>query len=154
MPPTISCSNRSRVKMGPSSSSNGPARAIGKPRTNSVATEPDAQLTRHDLGLRFSGPGVAGLPAWSYDDDYLHGRCDARTASNGNTSRGCVNPVFIPTLNLSVTKAGSSANMVEWAQENLAGHYGRHGDGLPLHYKNNQGSSRAKMCNSFKQDKI
>ena len=120
--------------------------------TSDPATKPDVELRRDDLGIRFAGPGSKDYPAWSYDDDYLIGRCDSRTTQTGNVNRGCVNPVFIPTLTLPISESGSSAAMVAWAQSKLKGHYGKPEYGSPLHYRKPDSTTRGKMCNSFTPD--
>ncbi|MFI5591196.1 hypothetical protein ACIA5G_39520 [Amycolatopsis sp. NPDC051758] len=125
----------------------------GETDASDVSTQPDKSLVRSDVGLRISGPGSgADVPAWSFDDDYLVGRCDARTTSTGNVSRGCVNHTFTPTLNLSVSTRGSSATMVDWAQTHLNWHPGKEGQGEPLHYKREYDDRRTVMCGAFVPD--
>ncbi|MEU0511631.1 hypothetical protein [Amycolatopsis sp. NPDC006125] len=122
--------------------------------TSIVSTDGEAVLVRPDLGIRISGPAkFPNVQAWSFIDDYLNGRCDARTSSTGsNVSRGCVNHAFTPTLNLSRATSGASAGMVAWAQEQLNWHPGLQGRGGPLHYKRYYDQDRRIMCGSFKQD--
>lgn len=46
---------------------------------------------------------------------------------------GCVDESFIPTLLISQAVDGASADMLDWAQNNLSGAWGLQGTGQPLH---------------------
>jgi hypothetical protein len=87
------------------------------------------------LGVYFKGPAATGIPAWNYTDDNLTGRCDSVVTSPppANSPVGCVNQAYIPTMTLSLAQYGASAAMIEWAQDNLSGHWGIPGQGQPLH---------------------
>lgn len=86
---------------------------------------------QNQLGFTLKGVAAGGIPAWSVTDAYLTGRCDSTATSS---SVGCVNQNFTPTLVLPKAQGGASAAMVQWAQENLSGHWGLRGEGAPLHY--------------------
>jgi hypothetical protein len=65
---------------------------------------------------------------------------------------GCVNENFTPTLQISRTVDGASADMIEWAQTHLSGHWGLKGVGQPLHRLINANNRRV-ICNaSFRPD--
>lgn len=74
-------------------------------------------------------PGYPPIPA--SDTGVLPGRCDSIVSNVGND--GCVDEQFTPTMNLSRSIYGSSADMIAWAQNNLSGHWGLQGKGQPLH---------------------
>ncbi|MFF7655004.1 hypothetical protein ACFZCY_35085 [Streptomyces sp. NPDC007983] len=78
-------------------------------------------------------------------------RCDDQYAVT-NTG-GCVVPWYTPTLKLPRSKYGSSADMIEWAQHNLSGHWGLRGTGQPLHRLQGDSQRRANrniICGSTK----
>src|ERR1019366_2223728 len=88
-----------------------------------------------------------GYPPAAFTDsgNGLAGRCDSIVTS----SDGCVNEQSIPTMNLSISVYGASAAMIQWAQENLSGHWGLQGQGQPLHRLFNsilQGDNRTIIC--------
>ena len=88
-----------------------------------------------------------GYPPAAFTDSGsgLAGRCDSIVTS----SDGCVNEQSIPTMNLSISVYGASAAMIQWAQENLSGHWGLQGQGQPLHRLFNsilQGDNRTIIC--------
>jgi hypothetical protein len=103
------------------------------------------------LGISWSGKSPSGS-TWFYDDDTLNGRCDTIST----TTDGCVNPNFVPTLTLSQARYGASATMIEWAQDNLSGHWGLQGAGQPMHYLSDKiisGNNREVICDgSFSPD--
>lgn len=80
--------------------------------------------------------------AW---DGELSGRCDSIATSTD----GCVNDLYTPTLQLSRSQYGASADMISWAQQNLSGHWGLQGTGQPLHYLSDsvvQADNRGVIC--------
>lgn len=90
---------------------------------------------------------VGGSPWINTETGGLAGRCDSEAGtdsadtsddSGGNNTVGCVDEDDIPTLELSVTRHGSAATMVAWAQYELAGHWGLQGEGQPLSYLQNK----------------
>ncbi|RZS43067.1 hypothetical protein EV193_10243 [Herbihabitans rhizosphaerae] len=116
-----------------------------------AATEDTARFEHRNLGVRLVGAPQPDVPAWSFDDLYLVGRCDSRVTGNGNINRGCVNQDFTPTLQLSIAQSGSSAWMVAWAQ-GFSRHWGREEDGKPLHYQPNYDTGRRIMCGDMVYD--
>jgi hypothetical protein len=97
--------------------------------TGKAAGTPGQTDVQTALGIKLVGPGGTGIPPWTFTDAYLTGRCDSIVTKKG----GCVNQEFIPTFTLSLAEYGSSADMIEWAQKNLSGHWGLQGEGQPLH---------------------
>jgi hypothetical protein len=76
----------------------------------------------------------------------LAGRCDTMA----NSTDGCVDEDFTPTLSLPVATYGASAAMIEWAQDNLSAAWGLQGSGQPLHRLANdteRTANRATICN-------
>ncbi|WP_371100081.1 hypothetical protein [Streptomyces sp. PU_AKi4] len=65
-------------------------------------------------------------PPISWDSE---ARCDGKL-SIASTS-GCTVPWTAPTLFVSRAEYGSSADMIDWAQQNLSGHWGRENTGAP-----------------------
>ncbi|MFI2511543.1 hypothetical protein [Streptomyces sp. NPDC018972] len=58
-----------------------------------------------------------------------------------------------PTLFVSRTEYGSSADMIDWSQQNLSGHWGLKGTGAPLHRLRNakqRDANRQALCGSGK----
>ena len=52
-------------------------------------------------------------------------------------TEGCVDVDYLPTLDLPIDTYGAAAAMVEWAQENLSGHWGHPDTGSPMTYLGN-----------------
>ncbi|MGW4021615.1 NucA/NucB deoxyribonuclease domain-containing protein [Streptomyces sp. NPDC005009] len=78
-------------------------------------------------------------------------RCDNKISSADKA--GCVVPWYTPTLEISRSQYGSSADMIEWAQNNLSDHWGLRGTGEPLHRlqnKSQQTSNRQAICGTSK----
>ncbi|MET9566601.1 hypothetical protein [Streptomyces tauricus] len=78
-------------------------------------------------------------------------RCDNKLSVLDKA--GCVVPWYTPTLRVSRAQYGSSADMIEWAQNNLSGHWGLRGTGQPLHRlqsSSQQDSNRRAICGTTK----
>ncbi|MGW7674412.1 hypothetical protein ACWGJX_46435 [Streptomyces sp. NPDC054775] len=78
-------------------------------------------------------------------------RCDSGVSISG--SAGCVTPWYTPKLTISRGSYGSSADMINWAQNNLPGHWGLDGVGQPLHRlqsSTQQASNRSAICGTSK----
>ncbi|MGY0055087.1 hypothetical protein ACWY4P_00590 [Streptomyces sp. LZ34] len=78
-------------------------------------------------------------------------RCDNKISVADKA--GCVVPWYTPTLQIPRSQYGSSADMLEWAQNNLSGHWGLRGTGQPLHRLKNssqQASNRQAICGTSK----
>ncbi|MFG2276068.1 hypothetical protein ACGFNY_40700 [Streptomyces chartreusis] len=78
-------------------------------------------------------------------------RCDNKISLPNNG--GCVVPWYTPTLRLPRSQYGSSADMIEWAQHNLSGHWGLRGTGQPLRRlkgDSQQAGNRNIICGSTK----
>ncbi|MEU9263432.1 hypothetical protein AB0932_35580 [Streptomyces sp. NPDC006682] len=102
-----------------------------------------------DYTLNFDAAGATEItPPSTWDAEV---RCDDQL-SVGNTS-GCVVPWFTPTLNISRAQYGSSADMINWAQINLSGHWGLRSSGKPLHRlqsASEQKKNRQAICGTGK----
>ncbi|MER6190195.1 hypothetical protein [Streptomyces cyaneofuscatus] len=102
-----------------------------------------------DYTLNFDAAGATEItPPSSWDAEV---RCDDKL-SIGNTS-GCVVPWTTPTLNISRAQYGSSADMINWAQTNLSGHWGLKSSGNPLHRlqsASEQRKNRQAICGTGK----
>lgn len=99
----------------------------------SAAGQVDVQK---NLGIKLLGPPAPHIPPWKFTDAYLTGRCDSVVVGGTpphQSRTGCVNQDFIPTMTLPLSQYGASAAMIKWAQDNLSGHWGRRGEGQPLH---------------------
>jgi hypothetical protein len=111
--------------------------------------DPDADT---GLGITFAGQAGGSVPVWNFADPYLAGRCDIYLTGSNTPNRGCVDYQYTPTLSLSISKFGSSAAMIQWAQAHEAAEWGLASGGHPLHYLPG-GGNRTIMCtNSFAPD--
>ncbi|MEK8170739.1 hypothetical protein NKH77_17635 [Streptomyces sp. M19] len=80
----------------------------------------------------------------------------AATSTSRSAAAGVRGAVVHPTLRLQRAQYGSSADMVDWAQRNLSGHWGLRGTGEPLHRlqkRSQQESNRTAICGTTKFDK-
>ncbi|MDX3359763.1 MULTISPECIES: hypothetical protein [Streptomyces] len=78
-------------------------------------------------------------------------RCDDSIAITN--SAGCIIPGHTPTFDMSRLLYGSSADMISWAQINLARHWGLPGSGQPLHRlqkSTEQRKNRTAICGASK----
>ncbi len=83
-----------------------------------------------DYQLRIGSPNAIDLlPPITWGGAEV--RCDNKISLPNNA--GCVVPWYTPTLRLPRSEYGASADMIEWAQKNLSGHWGLRGTGQPLH---------------------
>ncbi len=123
-------------------------------RLEKTYTISDTPTTTYDYldvtyELDIDAPNADQLtPPISWDSEV---RCDDKL-SIANTS-GCVVPWTTPTLFVSRAEYGSSADMIEWAQQNLSGHWGLKGTGAPLHRLQNvkqRDANRQALCGSSK----
>src|ERR1017187_2632663 len=111
--------------------------------TNNTAPGEKAYLL---LGVIFEGNDDRGS-FYSDDDGLLDGRCDTIATSTD----GCVDEGYIPTLELSSSKYGAAANMIEWAQGEMSAHWGEQGAGSPLTYLGDKAATnvnRQIICDS------
>lgn len=113
------------------------------------STDP-TQTMHPNLGITLTGQATADIPAWTFTDDVLNGRCDFYLKAGGDQSRGCVNDQFIPTLTLSIATYGASAAMIRWAQTQESGAWGLQTaiGGNPLH-RLPGGGNRNLMCGTY-----
>lgn len=102
-----------------------------------------------DYTLDFDAAGATEItPPSTWDAEV---RCDDKLAV-ANTS-GCIVPWMTPTFNVSRAQYGSSADMLNWAQTNLSGHWGLKSSGKPLHRLQNskdQAANRQVICGTGK----
>jgi hypothetical protein len=94
------------------------------------------------LGVYWS---LADGAATSFDVGIMSGRCDSIATSTD----GCVDDAYTPILQLSLSQYGASAAMIDWAQQNLSGHWGLQGVGQPMHYLSDtivSGNNREVIC--------
>jgi hypothetical protein len=79
-------------------------------------------------------------------------RCDDKL-SVINTS-GCVVPWTAPTLFVSRADYGSSADMIDWAQQNLSGHWGLKNAGTPLHRLQKDSDQKANRRGDLRHEQV
>jgi hypothetical protein len=117
------------------------------------------------IGVQYTMPsftfGGYTYPSLTYDDStgYINPpiaiRCDSLVTNPAGPAPanliGCVDEQFTPTFRVSRASYGASADMIAWAQANLAGHWGLQGTGAPLHYLANTtqaGANRDVICDN------
>ncbi|KAB8191744.1 hypothetical protein FH608_027610 [Nonomuraea phyllanthi] len=101
-------------------------------------------------GARLIGFAQDQVPPWVFTDDNLWGRCDG---SLPGARAGCVNPYHTPTFIFERALYGAAADMIAWAQQNLAGAWGSRLGGRPMHYLySTADGNRNVMCRTFVQD--
>lgn len=122
---------------------------VGDPDVGSVTfsdeADPGPDYDSEDYSLAISQPDSTpvGSSTWNSADV----RCDDAVG----TDAGCIMPDYIPTYPVSLSTYGSSAAMIQWAQDNLSGHWGLQGEGEPLERLANaseQNANRTTICNS------
>lgn len=130
--------------------------------TSTALSQNGVRALDGELGFRLA---PAGVSIWDPDDGVdsgslrgANGVLTARCDSLFSKSVGCVNQKFVPTMQVKRSKAGASADMIAWAQQNLSGAWGLPGSGSPMHRLTDDAEANANrevLCeNSFVRSPI